>query len=201
MTVQEQEKALNTLTQELYAASNRTFRPKFPWVFVRVLQREQQTDSGLILPATEQNKTLHEGIVLVTWKPVEFELDMRRKEESNGVITYHPEPAAKMRRESELKPGDHVLFPHWAGMPVDGFSEKRYRLVKEIGWHESKDGGICGVVEHSPVETKAVAKLKDMIVRMIDKGFMDWDKDLIASIEKQFVVVDRDGQSVTLSGR
>ena len=63
------EEILDLMAQELFASSSRRFVPMFPWVFVRVLPKRQTLSSGLILPPYEQNKTIHEGIVLATWKP------------------------------------------------------------------------------------------------------------------------------------
>lgn len=196
--IEEKEAHIDNLVQELYRESNRELTPKYPWILVRLLAKEQVLN-GVILPATEQNKTLHEGIVLATWRPIEYELEMKRREYSEGTaakVTYEPVPVKRYRRESQHKPGDHVVFHHWSGFPVDGFSEKRYRMVKEEGWKETQDGGICGVVEYDTKDTRPVEKLR----KLLNEG--NWERDeLVNLINDQFLLVDRDGQSVTISGR
>lgn len=203
--VREQESLLDALSEVIYE-QHRMFTPVYPWCFVRVLKKEQQRN-GIILPATEQNKTLHEGIILAVWKPLEYDLEMTRHSEQHGSITtvhYTPKAVTKYRRESALKPGDHVLFPHWAGMPVDGFSEKQYRAIKEEGWKETQDGGIMATVEYAEKTTKPIAKLKELLKQTsmeFDAYTESYEEALLSAIDKKFLLVDRDGESVTLSGR
>src|SRR5579864_7112812 len=68
-TVASMEEQVQALTEMLYAAHSRRFVPRFPWVFVRVISKEQVYKGVIHLPASEQNKVNHEGIVLATWKP------------------------------------------------------------------------------------------------------------------------------------
>ena len=168
-----------------------------PWCFIRVLAKEQVVN-GIILPEIDQNKTVHEGIVLATWRPWS---EWRTIPGSTTVMVHH---------ESKLKPGDHVLFPHWAGAPIYGFKEKYYRVVKEEGWKETQDGGIFATVEYD--DQKPVSELEKLLnsekgielVRRADHE-KDFDQDaynaLARFIEDRFLLVDRTGASVTLSGR
>jgi len=173
MTTEEKEKALDKIAQDLYQG-NRMFTPLFPWVFVRVLPKEQVRPSGIILPA-KQNKIFHEGIVLAVWK--------------TGVTSHEGHLQV---RKSELCPGDHVLFPHWAGLPISGFSEERYRVVKEQEWSTEKEGGIFATVEYA--SKTDFDTLTDLMSRYDDT-------ELACKIEDRFLLVDREGQSCTISGR
>jgi co-chaperonin GroES (HSP10) len=147
----------------------------YPWVFVRVLPREQVRKSGIILPDIDQNKTVLEGIVLSTW--AEHELP-------NGT---------KVRSECAL--GDHVLFPHWTGLPIIGFKDKHYRIVREVNW-AADQGGIFAKVEYGQkqmLETELKAVLKS------SEG--ETYEGLIEKLMERFIFIDVKQQSVTLSGR
>lgn len=173
--IEAREELIDSLAVRQYAEHNRAFTPLYPWVFVRVLPKEQTTRSGLILPSTDQNKTIHEGIVLGTWKP--------RYVKGNQIL-------------SSFAPGDHVLFPHWSGLPIEGFSAKHYRVVRELDWKENEQGGIFARVEYAEESTRPGQMIKDLI--------LDWEGsplDLARAIEQRFLLVDREAQSVTLSGR
>lgn len=168
---EEKEKQLNVLAQELYASHERAFLPLYPWVFVRVLKKDQTYKGLLHLPETDQNKTIHEGIVLGTWEPC------RRSE----------------WRESQLYPGAHVLFPHWAGLPIAGYSTERYRVIREEEWKENEQGGLFAIVEYKD------ESIRERLKKILAEGYAeDYAVDKIVD---QFLLVDRDGMSVTLSGR
>lgn len=83
----------------------------------------------------KQNKPLLEGIVLVTWKPhwSRFKKPGKATEE-------------EIWRESEFKLGDRVLYPHFAGLPVNFLDEKKYRLIRE--WTFDELGGCFGIVKY-----------------------------------------------------
>src|SRR5262245_13517020 len=98
-------------------SQRRSFAPAYPWVFVYVLQREHKPLGRIILPH-DKNKPMHEGVVLATWRP-------RIKMSKAGK---------EIEVRSELCPGDHVLFHHWAGQPVADFDEKKFRIVREADW-------------------------------------------------------------------
>jgi co-chaperonin GroES (HSP10) len=182
MSVASMEEQVQALTEMLYATHSRRFVPRYPWVFVRVISKEQVYKGVIHLPASEQNKVNHEGIVLATWKP---------------IVKYDGELA--WQKCSELKPGDRVLFPHWAGLPiVKEFKDTQYRIVKECEWLQSQEGGIFATVEYPERERSPSHKLREIL----NSSYCQGNKELIAEcIEEQFLLVDRDEQSVTLSGR
>lgn len=167
------ESVIDTLVQERYLISNRTFRPLFPWVFVRVLPKEQKI--GAIFTPGSQNKVVHEGIVIATWEQKDLDT------------------------VSQLVAGDHVLFNHFAGVNVEGFPYDKvtgsgYRCVKECAWAIDKEGGIFAKVEYGV--SKSLAKFID---EDIGAGSTYWE--IAAAIEKEYILVPRQCGSITLSGK
>lgn len=168
------EQQIDNLVQERYLMSNRTFRPLFPWVFVRVLPKEQKI--GSIFTPGAQNKVVHEGIVIATWEPKDVDT------------------------VSELIPGDLVAFHHFAGMPIDGFPYDKitgsgYRCVKECNWAIDKEGGIFAKIDYNP-PAKSLARIID---EDIPAGSDYWE--LARALEEKFILIPRDCGSITLSGR
>ena len=157
----------------------RMFRPMFPWVFVYVLQKEQK--SGQIILPTDQNKPMHEAIVLATWEK------NTRVDKKNRLGVF----------ESELTAGDHVLIHHWAGYPISNYDAKRFRLVRELDWHETKQGGIVGVIEHLPTSER------ENLLELVSHQNSEWDGDMekiTDTILQRYILVDKKAGSVTLSG-
>lgn len=185
-----EEKALNARASELYQQYEREWHPMFPWVIVRVLKKSHRTDAGLFLPEV-QNKTIHEGIVLAVWSPMVMAklgklVDADRVALNPDAVYY----------ESSLKIGDHVLFPHWAGLPLPGVPDTHYRMVKEEGWDTSKEGGIFSTV-HLAEQDLVSDKLYDIIFGVgVDINI----REAIQKITDEFILVPRGKQSVTMSG-
>jgi co-chaperonin GroES (HSP10) len=157
---------------------SRLFTPMYPWIFVRVLPREQKVGSIYMVEGPKQNKPMHEGIVLATWQPCQ-----------------RPVKGKLVDLTPDVKPGDHVLFNHWAGLPVVGYNDKHFRIVKERDWASDKEGGIVGLVE--PDVAPEVELANELV------GIMDEHATLPAIAKemlKRFIIIDRNKQSVTLSG-
>lgn len=87
-----------------------------PQVLVRVLPRDYYVGNIYIPDTKESNKPVYEGITVRTWRP-------------KKLPGKNPGDFYEIR--SELKPGDHVLFPHFAGQPIPGLNQDRYRSVPE----------------------------------------------------------------------
>jgi co-chaperonin GroES (HSP10) len=217
LTEKECTEQISFLTQSLYRRSNRVFRPLYPWVLVRVCEREQKVGS-IICPDLAQNKTIHEGIVVATWTPFtqetgkEYPADTPSLRRGKGLITGVTVPLPGMvtktiEKHSKLEIGQHVLFPHWVGMPVKGLDDKHWRVIKEENWDEAKEGGIIGVIDDSPAETKAREQLRSILeekLRVADNLCTSIEQItalVSAQIEDRFILVDRETKSVTLSGR
>lgn len=161
------EQEIDDLVQQRYALSRRTFRPLWPWVFVRVLPKEHMV--GSVFTVGKQNKPTHEGIVIDTWEPKDVDT------------------------VSALIPGDHVLFNHWAGVPVEGFDQQLYRCVKECAWQIDKEGGIFAIVEYDRKN-----KVREDLLSMLKEGYSD--SGLIDMILAEYVVAPKREGSITLSG-
>lgn len=202
------EKKVDAAAQKLFEKSTKRWTPGFPWVAVRILKRSQTTKGGLILPEHVQNKTILEGIVMRTWEPI-WALHPRQLMNIERLASYIDKDAAitdySVRYKSSLKPGDHVLFPHWAGLPMAGVNEERYRIVKEENWSPSVEGGIFAKVEYS-VEEQAAAD--DKVIEWLRGAYgpllpkeaaPDFDQ-LLELLKTRYILVPKEGQSVTLSG-
>jgi co-chaperonin GroES (HSP10) len=172
-------KEIDQLLNKQLRESNISVQPCFPWVLLRVCKKEQERN-GLWLPDSTQNKTLHEGIVLSTWQPCQ-------RVQSGYTINL----------SSELRPGNHVLFNHFAGVPLEGRSSG-YRLVKECNFAVAEEGGIIATVEYQELYSSPTAKLRALLDQNQEWAFHD---TLIEKITERFILVDRDTPSVTISGR
>ena len=210
-TAFEKNDRINLLVQDLYA-QHRSVLPMHPWVLVYVLPREQKLGK-LFLPGSQQKVTL-EGIVLSTWAQWTEERGFRE----NGV-----EKTRIVVHKSELSIGDHVLFPHWSGLPIPGMDETKFRVVKELGWSKNEEGGIYGLVEYSEPDTSTNAKLRELLADALPTAELAaWDPRFIrvtaypspselaeesqalvglvaAKLEEQFLLVDRTRAGATLS--
>ncbi len=139
------------------------------------LKKEQQFN-GIWLPDSNQNKTITEGIVVSLWSPCSRVINGK-------TIAY----------TSSLSLGDHVLFNHWSGIPVTGYKTERFRLVKECNWATDKEGGIISKLDYADKQSGALAVLNIIL----SQGYVD----VVDQISKRFLLIDRDQESKTLSGR
>lgn len=116
------EEALQELVTKMYVESGVTVEPNFPFVLVRLLPKSQRTMGGIWLPDKDQNKPVHEAIVLRVYKPRR----MRNKKDGSEYVV-----------DSSVNPGDHVLFQHFEGVPIPrlDFGVGEYRLVNEGAFH------------------------------------------------------------------
>lgn len=190
---QAEEVVLNDLAITLYRESRRVFRPLYPWVFVRVLPKEQMVAGGLLHSPQVQNKTVWEAIVLETWQPFlerRLGIDHKFQESHDGECVYcgAQEDTHHPMRRSELAPGDHVFFPHWCGQPVEGHRPDLYRCVKECDWEINKDGGILGKIEHA-------RRPEDVLHELLGSSHV-----AVQKILDRFVLIDKQEAAVTLSG-
>jgi co-chaperonin GroES (HSP10) len=193
------EELVDRVLEKLFA-ENRMFRPMYPWVFVYTCKREQKV-GHIVLPDHVQNKVVHEGIVMATWRP--FTEEHGTVDEKGRKLT------RTVQRRSLLERGQHVLFPHWAGQPISGYNPERYRVVKECDWKVDKDGGILGILDYDDKETMPSVVLRELLGDMIRAEIdeKDWTVTdhflglLAAQVNEKFFLVDREIPSVTLSGK
>lgn len=128
--IEEMEMKLADLSARIYEEGGRKFKPLYPWVLVRLLPKEQKV--GEIWMPEKQEKTLYEGIVLEIY-PVTTKLI------KNKAITY----------ECPVLLGDRICFPHFEGLPIKGWDDKYYRMVRiEADQDLYAKCGVYGVLDY-----------------------------------------------------
>ena len=179
MTREEKERQLNALAFELMD-ENRRFTPMYPWVFVRVLNREWKTPGGIVLPGPTQNKLVAEGIVLATYVPGERWIGRRSPR--------------KVQVECPVKVGDHIGFNHFAGVPIEGYDRERYRVVMANDFDPVNQGGVLFTIDYDDQDTSPQQKLR---TTLFDMGVPIVTIDAVL---QKYILVDKDACSITLSG-
>lgn len=189
--IRRQKDELFELAQKMYKSFHRRITPIYPWVLVRVLPKEQQL--GSIYVPESQNKVIYEGIVLETWQPFLKSVQMREED-------CPPRREYYIEVKSELHPGDHVLFPHFEGMPVPYLNAEEkdaYRLVRETNSRDEKCE-IYGKLEYQePIEEK----LKEFLFKKRGAGVSDsFANSFIEGLLRDFYVVRKTAEPRTTSG-
>lgn len=137
------------LAYEIYEQGERRIQPTWPWVLIRNVPKEQ-TYGSIYLPdssgSAQQNKPLHEGIVLSVWKP-HWSQVTGKFNPGTSEVWKAGDRGNEIWRESDFKVGDRILFPSYAGLPVKYLDEQKYRLVRE--WTFDPNGGCLGIVHYS----------------------------------------------------
>lgn len=195
VTLEEKMEEIDKLVAEVYQ-ENRVFTPLYPFVFVLCCSKDQKV--GSIYTPQKQNKPAWEGIVLATWGEKIFE---RGNVDQNGVRVTRCEV-----KRSELKPGDWIVFPHWAGSgrEVYGYDSDRFRLVSEgQGTYGSE---VLGTLSIQDRMTKPTRELLEMAAAA--HTGREWPALgpeeaalLEAKVEERFMVLERELAGITLSGR
>lgn len=107
--------------------------PKKHTYLIRVLPKEQVTQSGIILAdmgnKDHQNKPVYEALVLATYSPYirTLEAYMVKSKDLSG---------SELIEElivPEFGVGDHILFPHYEGTPIPhlDLGKGDYRIIRE----------------------------------------------------------------------
>jgi co-chaperonin GroES (HSP10) len=203
LAVRQEEEELDRLALELFTKHESQFTPRFPWVLVRVLPREQQVGRILIADGKHSNKPVHEGIVLTTWQPY-----TTVKTKSYLTYSYTEATATRhtddivTRHECPVTVGDHVCYPHWCGQTVPGWDEKQYRVVPthaNTALGIEPNGIILGTLTY-PKES-----VKERLEDILDNGFTTVNfspvNKAVRKILEEFDVVYKEKGSKTLSGR
>ena len=157
---------------------HRGFTPRWPWILVRVLPKPEVAGS-IILPQSKEKLSL-EAIVLKTWEPFTqdqtstFEsvhsFAMRVNRRARKLYADLPEEDQPVRvtrtveKVCDLQIGQPVTFQFYPGLPVVGYDDKYYRIVKE--------SDIELVVDYpsGSVEVETHGKLKDIIAGVVQSG-------------------------------
>lgn len=226
----EPEAELDKAAIELYTKYEADILPRFPWVLVRVLPKEQVTVSGIyIADGKHDNKPMHEGIVLRTWAPFEKVtktrvLDVDKVEQLklfNRSCEYQLTKLVEYLRleqetfvtmKSEYRPGEHVLYPHWSGMPLSGLGENRYRVVPEfpVNGVDAK-GTILGRMDYQTLSKDEI--IGDVMAKVFTEAynigvdevanngfFKTLGRLLTQELEEKFELVRKVKGSLTVSG-
>jgi co-chaperonin GroES (HSP10) len=116
---------LSDLCIDIYMSGGQRFIPMPPFVLVRVLPKDLISDGGIILPNQQQNKPVHEGIVLETYRPYEEQVVLRDRW-ADGSYDEHVDTII---RTCPLKQGQRVAYPHYEGVPHKYLGED-YMLIR-----------------------------------------------------------------------
>jgi co-chaperonin GroES (HSP10) len=107
---------LADLCIDAYLGGGQRFIPLPPFVLVRVLPKDLVSDGGIILPNQQQNKPVHEGIVLETFRPYEEEVVLTTVARSSAGHEIRTEEIGIIHRECPLKRGQRIAYPYYEGV-------------------------------------------------------------------------------------
>lgn len=200
---------LKKLVDEMARSADVTVTPRAPLVLVYALPKGSA--QGLIILPDQQNKPIHEGIVLKVYKPY-YKAIMRAEEIGT------PHKADDIQEMIEICPsvevGDHVLFPHASGVPcwplnkneVSGLSTHGdFRFIRDDITEPGGMlyGGIIGVIERSTNDVRK--ELMRILKRRQDSFLSDQDPKmlvkLVNELQDNFVIIDRTLRPLTTSGK
>lgn len=195
MLIIEMQEQLRGFLKKLHDSAGIVLHPRPPYCVVYALPKG--LSEGLIVLPDQKNKPVHEAIVMSTFTPYWKHFRIQ--------IAEHDTYFEEVKVEPTVKPGDHVLFEHFAGIPIPFLnpgglhssltSHGDFRLVRDDGNRDL--GSILGVLEYES---------KGTINRMVDifKSMMDLDRKSLRGVSrelmKHFVIVDRQKSSKTSSG-
>ena len=176
-----------------FAGLNYGLRPRPPYVLVRVIPKEQSINLGggkvLFLPDVDgkrQQKPTYEGQVLRVYEP--YWKQFQRTVDAEGNLRKW-----QVQVKCELKPGDHVVFSHFEGIPVPAlchdWKKGDYRLLR--------DDCIFGVLEYEQLST--IARIQTVLYHAYGDYEFEEDRFVTDLLEQADVIFHE--QSKTLSGQ
>lgn len=192
------------LAQELYTEfDGRRVVPMYPHVLVLVLPKEQQLASGIILPEGGRgthDKPNYEGIVLETWEPRWTQFRETKAVEGGRTIR----TTREVLLTSKFEPGDHVMFPHWAGHPAGFLDESAFRMVKEDDFAINQvRGEIFAKIDHDN-HSELYQRLQEAVQRALAQYALQMPdvtaRTVVAEIEKEAYLADRKQKPVSIRG-
>lgn len=134
--IEKLERELSKICREHYetcVGAARRLTPRYPWILVRTLPKDHITSGGILLPDTEQNKPMYEGIVIAVWKPwIEYRYKTISQSDATdlGFKVDKAKETLAIQHECDVIPGERICFPHFAGTPLFGYlDDKYYRLL------------------------------------------------------------------------
>jgi co-chaperonin GroES (HSP10) len=165
--------------QKVYADTERYIQPLKPFLLVRTLPRSTITAGGILMPE-KQNKPNIESVVLAVYEPY---YEHAFATDGTDISVYN---------ECDIKVGDHIVMPHFVGMPDTFLDEREYRLIKE-------DDAIAVLRYREKGELREMAK-EVMIKAAIVSTELRTDATLDALLE-HFDIVPKTIYSRTTSGK
>src|ERR1035437_437259 len=117
---------MTDLVQRVYAETERIIQPLKPFILVRTLPRSTVTAGGVLMPE-KQNKPNIEAVVLAVYKPYVEKVFEHAFVENVGWV----DRDISVFNECDIKVGDHIIMPHFVGLPDSFLDEREYRLIKE----------------------------------------------------------------------
>jgi co-chaperonin GroES (HSP10) len=114
---------MTELVQKMYLATERFLQPLKPFILVRVLPRATVSAGGIHLPE-KQNKPNIEAVVLAVYEPYWEKVQTSTRDDGKVEDT-------SVYNECDIKVGDHIIMPHFVGLPDSFLDDREYRLVKE----------------------------------------------------------------------
>src|ERR1035437_4068038 len=177
---------MTDLVQRVYAETERIIQPLKPFILVRTLPRSTVTAGGILMPE-KQNKPTIEAVVLAVYEPY------WEKAYERALIPAEDRDIS-VWNECDIKVGDHIVMPHFVGLPDSFLDEREYRLIKEDDaiavLHYREKGELHDMVRAVMLDE---FKFNDSNSKMLDK--------ITDAILKKFDVVPKVIYSKTTSDR
>jgi co-chaperonin GroES (HSP10) len=126
----ELQQQLADLCINIYLSGGERFIPLQPFILVRVLPKDMVSEGGIVLPNERQNKPVHEGIVLETYRPYEEEVVLTEKWTDKRGNECSEEYIGILHRECPLQVGQRIAYPHYEGVPHKYLGDD-YVLVRQ----------------------------------------------------------------------
>ena len=199
---------ITRLAEELYREYHPVITPLRGKVLLFVLPREMRHGS-IWLPDNNKdaNKVTYEGIILKTWLPyVKTEVNWDacglcatdRKKHDKLKHSFKP-MVQKLVRESQFKPGDYVLFSHYAGQPVSKETDKYFRLVAEETSDAIGTGEIFAKIEYE--KSDVISKIVDKLERYSGENWVEKcsGKDWVINLMNDFVIYPKESKILPIA--
>ena len=179
---------MTDLVERMYAETERYLQPLKPFIFVRTLPRSTVTAGGVLMPE-KQNKPNIEAVVLAVYEPYVEKVFERAFIENVGWV----DRDISVFNECDIKVGDHIIMPHFVGLPDSFLDEREYRLIKEDDatavLHYREKGELRQIVKDGMLQALSTSDGNNSIL-----------DDYLDALFVHFDVVPKEIQSRTTSG-
>lgn len=180
---------IQKLVADMYESYRVEIAPYYPQVLVYVLPKATKYGS-ILLPEKDQNKPVHEGLVVRTYKPF-WKRELRTNEKGE-------EEPYKEEIRCRMEVGQHVLFHHAYGAPIPRMDPEcrgdQWRLVTE--------SALLAVLDYK--RQKPAEVLFDLVAgkdgEAIDTKYTDEVKSEVEKFLTRWNLVEKDLTARTVSG-